>query len=232
RDFPPNYRSLTSGVFYSSPWEGGWWRLGDAVHYMQAASMSVLDTAAKYHSQLLFNKYQAGRDNIERFTQNPPYAYVLAADQTHRGEAAQLAHILMINGIEVRQATSAFHANGRSYAAGSFVVTMDQPFAGLVKELLEPQNYPSILQNGNPVRPYDVAGWTLPMQMDVDADAVLVPLTSAQRGDLRLLTTWAEPLGTLTGQGSTFVFPADTNLHFKAVNTLLADGAKVGFVST
>ena len=29
--------------------------------------MSVLDTAARYRETLLYNRYQAGRDNIERF---------------------------------------------------------------------------------------------------------------------------------------------------------------------
>ena len=34
--------------------------LRDAVHYMQGASMAVLDTAAKYREELLYNRYQAG----------------------------------------------------------------------------------------------------------------------------------------------------------------------------
>ena len=40
---------------------------------------------------------------------------------------------------------------------------MDQPFAGMVKELFEPQSYPTLSQ-----RPYDVTGWTLPYQMGVE----------------------------------------------------------------
>ncbi|MGH9393177.1 MAG: M14 family zinc carboxypeptidase, partial [Terriglobales bacterium] len=220
RDFPPNYRSLTSGVFYSSPWDGGWWRLGDAVRYMQAASMSVLDTAAKYHEQLLYNKYQAGRDNIKEFTDNPPYAYIIPGNQDHRSEAANLARVFVTNGLEVQQATAPIAANGRSYAAGSWVILMDQPFAGLAKELMEPQDYPSILQNGNPVRPYDVAGWTLPLQMGVEADAVLQPLTAAQRNGLKLLTTWTEPAGAVQGSGGVYLFAPDTNQHFAAINQL------------
>ncbi|MGA2600204.1 MAG: M14 metallopeptidase family protein, partial [Bryobacteraceae bacterium] len=51
-EFPKDKQQLTSEVFYSSPWKGGWWRLSDAVRYMQGASMAVLDTAAKYREQL------------------------------------------------------------------------------------------------------------------------------------------------------------------------------------
>ena len=43
----------------------------------------------------------------------------------------------MINGIEVQQAAKPFHANGREYAPGTWVILMDQPFSPLVKELFE-----------------------------------------------------------------------------------------------
>ena len=53
-------------------------------------------------------------------------------------------------------------ANSRDYK-GAWVMLMDQPFAPLVKELFERQQYPDLRQtpNGPPIRPYDVAGWTL-----------------------------------------------------------------------
>src|SRR5580704_2394179 len=57
-EFPKEQRGLRSEMFYSSPWKGGWWRLRDAVNYMEGASMSVLDTAAKYREELLYNRYQ------------------------------------------------------------------------------------------------------------------------------------------------------------------------------
>ena len=44
----------------------------------------------------------------------------------------------------------------------------------MVKELFEPQIYPTLSQ-----RPYDVTGWTLPYQMGVEVHAVTTPLTQA-----------------------------------------------------
>ena len=41
-EFPKDRQLLMSEVFYSSPWKGGWWRLGDAVRYMLGGSMAVL----------------------------------------------------------------------------------------------------------------------------------------------------------------------------------------------
>lgn len=232
RDFPPQYRSLSSQIFYSSPWRGGWWRLGDAVRYMVGASMSVLDTAAKYREQLLYNKYQAGRDNIERFTNNPPYAYVIPTEQRDLPEAARLVHKMMLNGIEVHQATAPFGANGQEYPAGSWVILMDQPFAGLVKELFEPQKYPDLLESGTPIKPYDVAGWTLPMQMGVNVDAALQPVSSAARSGLRLLDQFSPPAGKIEGDGSVFLCRPETNERFRVINEILAAGGRVDFVTS
>ncbi len=98
--------------------------------------MAVLDTAAKSREELLYNRYQAGRDVIKRFETDPPYAYVIPQEQHDLPTAAILVEKLLINGIEVHQATRDFKANGEMYKAGDWVVLMDQPFASLVKEVV------------------------------------------------------------------------------------------------
>jgi hypothetical protein len=232
-EFPKDRQPLRSEVFYSSPWTGGWWRLSDAVHYMVGASMAVLDTSAKYHEELLYNKYQAGRDNIERFQKNPPYAYVIPAEQRDLPTAATLVQKLLINGIEVHQAAQPFAANGRKYSAGSWVILMDQPFGGLVKELLEVQVYPDLRDgpNGPPIRPYDVAGWTLPMQMGVEVSPVIQPVTAEQRAELRKIDQFTPPAGSVKGTGGTFMISRRTNNSFKAMNEVFAAGGQVGFAT-
>jgi hypothetical protein len=232
-EFPRERQSLRAEVFYSSPWEGGWWRLGDAVRYMIGASMSVLDTTAKYRESLLYNRYQAARDNIARFRKEPPFGYVISQEQHDLPTAATLVEKLLINGLEVHQAVKPFAANGREYKAGSWVVLMDQPFAPLVKELFEAQRYPELREspNGPPIRPYDVAGWTLPMQMGVEAAVIMQPLGAEQRAGLRLLERFTPPPGGVQGSGPVFMISHKTNASFKAINDALAAGGKVGFVS-
>ncbi len=57
--------------------------------------------------------------------------------------------------------------------AGSYIVFLSQPQRSNVVSLFEPQIYPNRLTpTGEAERPYDVAGWTLPLQMGVDAPAV------------------------------------------------------------
>ncbi len=55
-----------------------------------AASMAVLDTAAKYREDLLYTRYEAGRQTIERFRKDPPYAYVIPNQQRDVPTAATL----------------------------------------------------------------------------------------------------------------------------------------------
>jgi hypothetical protein len=232
-EFPREYQSLRSQVFYSSPWKGGWWRLKDAVDYMQGASMATLDTAAKYREVLLYNRYQAARDNIERFRRDPPYAYVIPREQRDLPTAATLVQKMITNGIEVHEATQPFHANGRDYPPDTWVIMMDQPFSPLVKELFEAQRYPDLREspNGPPLRPYDVSGWTLPMQMDVKVDAVTEPISAPQRARLRKIERFTFPVGNVAGSGPFYVLNHQANASFKAINQILDSGGRVGFNS-
>ncbi|HXW93061.1 MAG TPA: M14 metallopeptidase family protein, partial [Terriglobales bacterium] len=232
-EFPKDQRDLRSGVFYSSPWKGGWWRLRDAVDYMEVASLAVLDTAAKYREELLYNRYQAARDNVERFRKEPPFAYVIAREQRDLPEAATLVEKLMINGIEVHEAVQPFHANGQDYPPGTWVVLMDQPFSPLVKELFEPQQYPELRETPSspPKLPYDVTGWTLPMQMGVQVGPVLEPVSPSQRAALKRIEKFTPPEGTVERTGSVYLLSHQPNASFKAVNDILASGGHVSFAT-
>ena len=230
-DFPADRRDLRADALYSSPWKGGWWRLGDAVRYMLGASMSVLDLASKYRENIQFNRFQAGREVIQRFRREPPYAWMLPADQEDPATAAVLAQKMSLNGIEIHQTTGGFSSGGRVYPAGSWVILMDQPFAALVKELLEVQVYPDLrdFPDGPPDLPYDVAGWTLPLQMGVEAIPLLSSLDEQARSTLRRLDEVALPEGQLSGSGSTFLVDNRSNAATRVVNDALKSGAAAAF---
>ena len=53
-----------------------------------------------------------------------------------------------------------------------------QPYRGHLKDMMERQDYPTrLLANGDAEPPYDVAGWTLPLQMGVDSVAADRPIS-------------------------------------------------------
>jgi len=189
-----------------------------------------LDTAAKYRETLLYNRYQAARDNMERFRKEPPYAYVIPREQRDLPTAATLVEKLLIDGIEVHQAQQPFVANSREYK-DAWVILMDQPFSPLVKELFETQQYPDLRQtpNGPPIRPYDVAGWTLPMQMGVEVAVVSEPLTDSQRGSLKPIDRVTPTPGGVQGTGAAYVLSRQPNAAFAAINEILSGGGQVSF---
>ncbi|HUH62712.1 MAG TPA: M14 metallopeptidase family protein [Terracidiphilus sp.] len=229
-DFPKNYQDLRALTMYSTPWQGGWWRLKDAVDYMVGGSMSVLDLAVKNRETLLYNRYQAARDNIEHFRKEPPFAYVISSKQTDLPEAGQLAQLMIENGLDVYASQAGFTANGIGYPAGSWVIPMDQPFSALAKELFERQRYPDALENGTSKAidlPYDVTGWTLPLQMGVNVDAVTDPLTQDQRGKLTKIDAVKLPAASVDGAGAVFAVSHKANASFELVNDALKQGATV-----
>jgi len=184
RFYPPSEvmaggRDLRPQSLYSSPWPGGWWRLRDAVEYMETASFGVLDFAAKFKTDLLYNRYQAGRDAIQRYSNGPPYAYFIPQDQRDPVAPVELLRRLAFNGVRISQLERSVIHQGTTHPAGSWVIPMDQEFAELVRTLFEVQEYPDLreYEGGPPKRPYDVSGWTLPYQFGVRVIEASAPLT-------------------------------------------------------
>jgi hypothetical protein len=188
-DLPESYRDLRPQSLYSSPWPGGWWRLGDAVAYNQTAAISTLEFAAKYRESLLYNRYQAGRDQIAAGRKTAPYAYLIPQDQRDPVAPVEMLRRLAFGGVRVSQLTEPVTLDSVTYAAGTWVVPTDQEFGAMARELLNTQKYPDLRQypGGPPLRPYDAAGWTLPLQMGVKIAAVASPLTDQMRGAMKLL---------------------------------------------
>jgi len=228
-DFPPARRDLRAESLYPSPWTGGWWRLGDAVEYMHVASLAVLDWAAKYRQDLLYNRYQSGRDVVARYRAGPPYAYLVPQTQRDPVAAVELLRRIAYNGIRVRQLTRPLVHQGVGYPTGTWVVPMDQPFAELARQVLEAQAYPDLREfpEGPPEQPYDAAGWTLGYQMGVHVVEVTEPLPegTAMR-DLE-----AEPLAWDTDVADAAPFDAVPGVGFDDMALARAIGPPEGRVT-
>jgi hypothetical protein len=151
---------------YLVPWMGGTWHLRDIIDYQSVAWESLLYQAATKRSDMLRYFYEINKNNVERKT---PYAFVIPAAQSDPGAAVKMLETLASGEIEIDRAGGSFEADGKSYPAGSYVVSMHQPFSGWAKTLLERQDYPDLrlYPGGPPKRPYDVTAQTLPLQMGV-----------------------------------------------------------------
>ena len=222
----------TSGtdIFYPYPWKGGESHLRDSVRYTLTASMAVLDIAAELKEKWLYDIYRMGRDEIARGEAGEPFAYVIPEAQWDPGEAEALVNVLLRGGIEVERASRPFTAAGKSYGAGSYIIYGSQAFLPYVVDLMEKQEYPDRRRSpdGPPEPPYDLAGWTLPMQMGVDVDRIEESFTAESVG----LDDYVGPApGKVTEGGFGYLLSHRQNASVKAVNRLLALGESVGWLA-
>ncbi len=197
----------------------------------------MLVTASNYRQDLLYDKYQMGRDTAARFKTEPPYAWIVPQQQADPPTAALMLEKMRRLGIEVYKADKDFTADGIGYKAGTWVVPMTQPFALFAKAMFEEQRYPDLTKYPDAweglvspqqfkdayLPPYDMAGWTLPYQFNVKTKAVNslfdVPLTP--------LDKVTAPAGKVEGVGTSFVLSPAVNNSAIAVNRILKQGGDV-----
>jgi len=219
------YDSKVAAWNFPSPWEGGWWHLGDIVNYQEDAFFSIANNAATFRERYLNNFYTIGQHAVSRaFGQ--PYAWVIPSEQTDPVTTARLVNTLRLGDVEVQRATAPFTANGQQFASDSYIVPLGQPFGAFAKSVLEIQHYPNIAQYpGGPLqRPYDVTAQTLPLLFGVNA----VEVKDKFDAITELVTTTKPAPGHFEGRSSNGYLIGDTtNSSLYALFSLLAQNVQV-----
>ena len=194
------------------------WHFRHAVDYSMTANRAVLDFASRSRETLLLNAYTMARNAITPTGDSAPRGYILSATQADFPTATRFVDALLKSGAIVHRATGTFQVNGTRYPAGSFVVKSAQPFRAHVLDMFEPQRYPG----DEP--PYDIAGWTLALQMGVRFDRVLTDFT----GPFERIDDARPAPATIAGEGRAGYFLSHhQNDGAIVVNRLLRAGAPV-----
>ncbi len=151
-------------VNHPNPWKGGWWRMRDIMDYERIASDALLELASDRREDLLRNLVVRARAAVA--SAQPRDAYRIPKEQRDWPTAQHLAWLMNEHNVEVRQTSN-----------GDYWIPLAQPYAKFVHEMMEPQRYPEVrLQPGRDVlRPYDVATWTLPLQLGVRVERAQLP---------------------------------------------------------
>ncbi len=199
--------ALEPATNFPDPWPGGLWRPRDILKMEMMAARSVLSMAAKYRTEYLRDFYELGRLNATSLpAPGQPLAYLIPAGQGKDENVAKMVGALVEQGVEVYRLDRELHVASRNNVigfergrkevyggqdpatqeapAGSYIVFLEQPYRSNIQALFERQTYPDRRTgSGEAERPYDVAGWTLPMQMGIE----VVPVTTikeptAERG--------------------------------------------------
>ncbi|HKF58079.1 MAG TPA: M14 family metallopeptidase [Blastocatellia bacterium] len=218
---------LVTATNYPLAWEGGNWRPSDILRMELVTTRTALEEASVYRQSFISNFVEAGSRAIEAGKNEGPFAYVIPESQHDGSAAARMIKILIDQGVEVHRAKSEFRVGDRRYYGGSYVIKMAQPYRANVKCLFEAQHYPDrrVYPGGPAEPPYDVAGWTLPMQMGVDYVAVDSKIDTDLEKDLEK-TEEAAPVISLpvkTPGAGAFYISADTDNSFLLVNELQKD---------
>lgn len=172
--------ALETATNFPAVWEGGEWRPADIARLEMIASRSLLEMSAKFRERYLRNFYELGKANLEQ-KPDEPQAFIVTAGQPRAETVSRFLEILMWQGIEVYEMTqegyfameSARRGEFHEMPLGSFYIFVNQAQKNNILSLLEKQVYPNRLNaNGEAEVPYDVAGWTLPLQMGVEAEPI------------------------------------------------------------
>jgi len=205
-------RSATEATTnFPDPWPAGEWHPRNIMAMEMIAARSILSMASKFRTEYLRNFYELGRKNSESpKNKGDVVAYLIPAGQARDEAVAKMVGSLVDQGIEVFRLDQELHVVLSSQVLqrinpvteklgayriagpmspmqevplGSYIIFLNQPQRTNVVTLFEPQIYPNRLTPlGDAERPYDVAGWTLPLQMGVDTPAVVaIKETASER---------------------------------------------------
>ncbi|MBL8176239.1 MAG: peptidase M14 [Bryobacterales bacterium] len=182
----------------------------DTVRQHFVASLSTLETSARYRGQLLDKFYRFRRDVAEEGAKEPVKEYVFP--RTGNVTAVdKLASNLVAQGVEVKRATAAVKVDGKDVPVGSYVISLAQPSKRLIRVLLD-KNVPLETEfvkeqerrraRKLPDEIYDVTGWSLPLLYGVE----MLTASAATQGSFEAVQAGSMPQGKLTGTDATVAY--------------------------
>jgi len=214
---------------FPNPWPPGVWRLRDIVNRQKISAWATLDLAARNKEMVLRNMYLKGKHQTERGANGSPKAFIvsLGSDQHDPLTTRKMIQNLLNQGVEVLQSASGFSQDGKTYGPGTYVVSMAQPKMGVVRWMLGRTFYPDNEytrdNDGNPIRPYDMAGDVMAEFMGVN----VVPTDAKVAATLTRVASAEPPAGKVSSGAKAFAFSGRLNDSWRAANLLVAKGVAV-----
>ena len=154
------------------------WSQRDNNNYEQTALLTTLSYFAHNSRHFLDNFYLKIKRSVEKPKTSGPAAYVLAADEGSLSRQVELLKVLKTQHVELarlseavtvklppahlpagddKEGAQAVKPKSQTFAAGSWIVRMDQPFSRVADALLDRQYWsPDDPQK----HPYDDTGWS------------------------------------------------------------------------
>lgn len=174
------------------------WSSRDNLNYQETAALAALDDSARHSKEMLHNFYKKSWDSWQRGITQPPYAFLIPADQGDRTRVAQMIERLINQHIEVSRTEHSIQVKEGSFPAGTYVVRLDQPYRNYAVDLLTPQTFPK-----DKGEPYDDVSWELPAHYHLQA--IATGDVSIRAAQLTRLNQAPHVTGGVTGSGPVYL---------------------------
>ncbi len=184
------------------------WSQRDNNNYEETALLTTLSYFAQHTHHFLENFYAKSKRAVQKPTLEGPAAYVIANDDAHANRIVELMKVLRRQHVEVQQLSAAATCEvpgekrgdkpkQETFAAGSLVVRMDQPYSRAADALLDRQYWaPDDPQK----HPYDDTGWSFSQLFNLKVTRITDP--AILKAGMRPLEDPASLVGKLEGEGS------------------------------
>ncbi len=172
------------------------WSFRNNINLQQSALLFALKHVADNKSKFSKGFYLKSVRSVAKATAEGPAAWIIPADGKRSLAEAELVNLLHKHGAEIHKADKDFTIEKEKFAAGSYIIRMDQPYSRCVDMLLDTQYY-----KPDDPRPYDDTGWTLGALHNVktiratDQKVLEVPMTLLKE-DVKVKGGVAEVKGT------------------------------------
>ncbi|MGA8087489.1 MAG: M14 family zinc carboxypeptidase [Terracidiphilus sp.] len=184
------------------------WSQRDNNNYEQSALLSTISYFAQHSHHFLENYYIKSKRSIQKPTLEGPAAYVIGPDTAETNREVELLKVLKRQHVEIQQLSDAVTAEvpgakrgdkpkQQTFAAGSIVVRMDQPYSRIADALLDRQFWaPDDPQK----HPYDDTGWSFTHLFNVKVVRVTDP--AILKAGMKPIDDPAALAGKIDGAGS------------------------------
>jgi len=184
------------------------WSQRDNNNYEETALLTTISYFAQHTHHFLENYYSKSKRSIEKPGLEGPAAYVIPPDPAQTNRTIELLNVMQRQHVEIQQLSApatvslpgekrADKPHSETFAAGSVVIRMDQPYSRIADALLDREYWaPDDPQQ----HPYDDTGWSFGDLFNVKvvrvADAAILKAASTPLADPAALA------GKLDGSGS------------------------------
>jgi hypothetical protein len=191
------------------------WSQRDNNNYEETALLSTISYFSHNTHHFLENFYAKSRRAAQKPALEGPAAYVIANDDAHANRVVELVKVLKRQHVEVQQLTAAATCSvpgekrgdkpkDETFAAGSIVVRLDQPYSRAADALLDRQFWaPDDPQK----HPYDDTGWSFSQLFNLKVtrvtDGAILKAGMKPLDDPAVLAGRLDSTGSLVGVANT-----------------------------